>query len=124
MYYRNSSYRNRKEDSLFRILLPYIVGLLVIILLVSIPKIHTEEHIVTVTKTEIVGNNDHYMIFCKENGKTITFTLDDSFWYGQWNTADIYAEIEEGHTYKVKVTGFRIPFFSMYQNIVDIKEVK
>lgn len=85
---------------------------------------HTEYHTVTVTKTEIAGNNEHYMIFCKENGKVVTYTLDDSFWYGQWNTADIYATIEVGHTYKVKVTGFRIPLLSQYQNIVEIKEVE
>lgn len=107
----------------FYTVLPFIILLAIIIIIVVIPIVHTEYHIVTVTKTEIVGNNDHYMIFCEENGKFITYTLDDSFWYLQWNTSDIYATIEVGHTYQVKVSGFRIPLLSMYQNIVDIKEV-
>lgn len=98
----------------------YIIALVLIVIVCSFPAWHVETHTVEVIKTEIVGNNDHYMIFCKENGKNVTYTLDDSFWHWQWNTSDIYAGIEVGVTYNIRTSGFRIPFLSSYKNIIEI----
>lgn len=83
---------------------------------------HVETYTVEVTKTEITGGDD-YMVFGKDTitGSIQTFTLNDSFWHGSWNTADMYAQLEVGKTYTFRATGWRIPFFSAFPNIIEIK---
>lgn len=102
----------------------WIIGLLVIVLLAVVPNFHVEEHKVEIVKTEIVNNGGHYMIFCKEKGENVTYTLDDSFWHWSWNTSDIYGSLEVGKTYKIKTSGFRIPIISWYKNIYKITPVE
>ena len=42
----------------------------------------------------------------------------------QWNSADIYASIEVGKTYKFHTVGYRIPVFSAFPNVLGFpKEV-
>ena len=97
------------------ILLLFIVG-------INVPKFHTEEHTVTVVKTEI-DKKDNYLIFCEENGQSVTYTLNDSFWYWQWNTSDLYGQIKSGQTWKFKTSGVRFSIFSWYPNIIEMKKV-
>lgn len=49
------------------------------------------------------------------------FENTDSPWYWKWNSADIQNNLEVGQTYTIKVYGWRIPFFSMFRNVVEIK---
>lgn len=46
------------------------------------------------------------------------FENTDSWIFGKFNSADYQNKLEVGKTYKVKVAGWRVPFFSMYRNIV------
>lgn len=64
-----------------------------------------------------------YLIFTKINNEEIqVFEITDSFIQGRWNSSDVYADIEVGKTYSFEVVGKRIPFFSMYPNIIRYKE--
>lgn len=88
------------------------------------------DYIVTVTKTErIVESNDgsvdsKYLIYCEDdNDVVVVFENTDSFIRGKFNSSDIYAQIKEGHRYKITVVGFRIRFLSAYQNIIKIQEL-
>lgn len=97
--------------------------IVVVIFVCSIPAMHVENYTVEITKTEITGGDD-YMVFGKDSmGQTKTFTLNDSFWHGSWNTADMYAQLEVGQTYQFRATGWRIPFLSAFPNIIDITKV-
>lgn len=44
----------------------------------------------------------------------------DSLWYLKFDSSDVYGSLEEGKTYNAKVYGFRLPFFSMYKNIIEV----
>jgi hypothetical protein len=63
------------------------------------------------------GSSSKYLIFT-ENG---TFENTDSFWFWKWNSSDFQGKLHVDSTYNVKVVGWRIPFLSMYPNIIEIK---
>jgi len=48
----------------------------------------------------------------------------DTIFRFKFNSADIQGELKEGKTYNAKVYGWRIGFFSMYRNIIEVREVK
>lgn len=45
----------------------------------------------------------------------------DSHLFLKYNSADVYGRFEPGQTYKVRVAGWRVPFFSWFPNIIDVK---
>ena len=64
-----------------------------------------------------------YLIFTKVNNEEVqVFEITDSLVQGRWNSSDVYAAIEVGKTYSFEVVGKRIPFFSMYPNIIGYEE--
>lgn len=63
--------------------------------------------------------NCYYVVFGKDGE---VFQNTDSVWYAKWNSGSIQARLQEGHTYKVKTSGYRIPFLSMKPNIIKIEE--
>lgn len=48
------------------------------------------------------------------------FENTDSWLYLKFNSADYQNNLERKKTYKIKVAGWRLPFFSSYRNIVEI----
>lgn len=83
---------------------------------------YTDDYVVSkVTKTErvtIKGDN-YYTVFTKDGEYKVT----DNFRIFRWNSSKVYGQIREGNTYKIHYYGFRIPFFSVYPNIIDVEEV-
>lgn len=55
-----------------------------------------------------------YLIYT-DNG---VFKDEDSLWYWKWNSSDVYNVLERGKSYRADVYGFRVPFLSMYKNII------
>jgi hypothetical protein len=51
------------------------------------------------------------------------FENTDSFLFGKFNSADFQNNLEIGTTYKVKVAGWRVPFLSMYRNVVSFEKL-
>lgn len=54
-------------------------------------------------------------------GEEEVFENTDSWLFLKFNSADIQNEIEEGKTNKIKVAGWRVPFFSWYRNVVSVE---
>ena len=52
------------------------------------------------------------------------FIVDDSYVNGVWDTADLYNEIEPGKCYTFTVTGWRVPFLSMFRKAIAAKNVE
>lgn len=79
----------------------------------------TQENIqgVVVTDKERVNTKErsYYLVYSDQE----VFTNEDSLWALKWNSSDVQAHIKNGSTCNFVVTGFRIPFFSAYRNIIE-----
>jgi hypothetical protein len=105
----------------------FIVGLILSCLLLAllpqtISLLHQETVTDTVVKSERIvnGETSKYLIF----GENEVYQNTDSFVLLKFRSSDFYRDIEVGKTYRFKVVGWRIPFFSTYRNIVGFEEVK
>ena len=58
-----------------------------------------------------------YLVFTE----TETFENTDELIFGKWNSSDVQGKLKVDSTYTVKVVGWRLSFFSMYRNIVEVK---
>ena len=100
----------------------YIVLALVIFTAYSVAyKMSTETIEITVTEKERIatgsGENisSKFIIYTKSE----VFENTDSWLYSKFNSADYQNKFTVGETYKVKVAGWRVPFLSMYRNVVS-----
>lgn len=87
----------------------------------GISAITQKDYVITVTEKERVqtGESSKYLIWGNDNdGNLYVFENVDSLVRFKFNSSDVYGEIEIGTTYRMTVVGFRIPFLSMYQNII------
>lgn len=75
----------------------------------------------TVNRTESVnsGKGHKYLVFTDVG----VFENTDSLWFGKWDSSDVYNSLAVGGTYRFEVVGWRMPFFSMYQNIIAAEKV-
>ena len=106
------------------------IGIVIAILIVAVPcfiSYYSEKtYTATVTDKDIKNydSSSKFLVFTKtENGETKVFSVEDTLIKGRWNSADDYAEIEVGETYTFTVIGWRIPFFSEYENIIDFQKI-
>lgn len=84
------------------------------------------EYVVTVTEKERIVSDDssRYLIFAEDvQGNVIVFENTDSLLRGKFDSSNMQGEIKEGETYVFTVIGYRVPFLSMYQNIISIEDV-
>lgn len=87
---------------------------------------HNSKHTYTVTVTDKQvkrsDDSDTYMVYAKlDDGTVRVFKNEDSFIEGKHNSSDMYAELEVGKKYKIKVYGWRSQFWSRYENIIGIE---
>jgi hypothetical protein len=78
----------------------------------------------TVTGSDsVVSGNKESGIISKWIVLTETETLEntDSLAYLKFNSSDIQGRLKIGQTYTAKVYGWRVPFLSMYRNIVSVE---
>lgn len=93
------------------------------------------EYTVTITDkeriTESSKDNDgnyktksKYLVFADdENGEPIVFENTDCLVRFKFNSSNIQGKLKEGHTYKITVIGYRVPFLSWHQNIIKVEEI-
>jgi len=105
---------------------PLVVVLLILIVIVvifsmSYAYLSSEVITVKITGTEVkrYDESDKYLI----NTDKGTFENTDTIWYWKWDSSDLQGKIKgkKDQTVKLKVYGWRIPFLSMYENVVEIK---
>ena len=83
---------------------------------------------VTVTDKGIQKNSssgsDEYLIYCKTvGGEVLVLRNEDSLLCGKFNSSDVYAQIQVEAKYKFRICGPRVPFLSMYPNIIGLEKV-
>ena len=105
--------------------------LIVIVLLFGYPTAYylsSKTIVITITDKERVTTGSGESISSKfiVYGKDEVFENTDSWLFLKFSSSDIQNSLKVNKSYKVKVAGWRIPFFSMYRNILTSKphEVK
>ncbi|WP_375180701.1 hypothetical protein, partial [Enterococcus rotai] len=105
-----------------------VIALFVFVFVVAAPaytiaSYHNENtYVIKVTDKETKTSDDSskYLIFGDdEKGNAKVFENTDAIFARKFNSSDLYAEIEIGKTYEFKTVGFRIPFMSSYENIMN-----
>ncbi len=107
----------------------YIISCIILILffisshltLTIIEYVDEKEIEITIQDKYIKGNNgrEQYLIVDTNNN---TYVIHDLFFKGKFNSTDLYNKIKINKTYKVKTSGFRWQFMSMYPNINELVE--
>lgn len=121
------NYYGRKNRGLKKKALT-VIGIVIVSLIVifwSMNYYSEKTYTATVTDKDIKNydSDSKFLIFTKtEDGVTRVFSMEDTWIKGRWNTADDYAEIEVGETYTFTVIGWRIPFISEYENIIEFQK--
>jgi len=81
---------------------------------------------VTDAITKRNGDSDKYLVFTKNlaNGEERVFENVDSIIEGKWDSSNLQARLADAKqhdkTCDISAYGVRIPFFSWYENIVDV----
>lgn len=110
------------------------IGKLIVILLCVVlvvvfdvaTSFNDTEYTVTVTDKERVveGESSYYLVFTEDkNGKILVFENEDNVLRGKFDSSNVQGELKIGYTYDIVVVGYRVPFLSMYQNIIEVRSV-
>lgn len=62
--------------------------------------------------------SSQYRIYTDECG---TLSNEDSMLRGKFNSGDVQGRLKEGQTYELTVVGPRVPFMSVFPNILDVR---
>ena len=109
----------------------YFVEFIIIIVVLAIAVIvsvftsfNDTEYVVTVTDKERVvdGESSSYLVFTEdEQGNVMVFENTDNLLRWKFDSSNIQGQLKVGNTYRITVVGYRVPFLSMYQNIIEIE---
>ena len=125
-----------RKSSKVKFIAVLVVVLLVAVLSELIFSFNDTEYTVTITDKDRItesskdsdGNSNtssKYLVFADdENGNSIVFENTDCFIRWKFNSSNVQGQLKEGHTYKITVIGYRVPFLSWYQNIIKVEEVE
>lgn len=81
---------------------------------------HSEQTVViTVVSKERIAekNSGKYLVYTKGE----VFEVTDTVSYWRFDSSELYGELGEGKSYRCKISGWRVPFFSWYRNIIEIE---
>lgn len=104
-----------------------IAAVIVLVIAVSIKafNFNDTEYTVTITDKERITESSKYIVFADdENGNSLVFENTDCLIRSKFNSSNVQGQLKEGHTYKITVIGYRVPFFSWYQNIIRVEELQ
>ena len=74
-----------------------------------------------VTSSDGSGNVESKWIMFFENE---VYENTDSMFMMKFDSSDVVRKLQPGKKYKIKSYGVRVPFLSMYRNIIDVEEVE
>lgn len=103
----------------------YIFVFILFVGFMFVTSFNDKTYTVTVTDKERVNkiHSSKYLVFCEdENGEVLVFENTDELLRLKFNSSTVYGTLKQGGKYKLTVVGFRIPFLSMYQNIIKVEE--
>jgi hypothetical protein len=123
-------YKNKYKRT--RMMTKIITGTIITLSVVGIGALSILPHFtkntyeVTVTEKQVKrsDDSDKYLIFTQlSDGNVRVFENTDSLIEGKFNSSDVYAKLKENKKYQIKTYGWRIPYLSSYENIINVEEV-
>lgn len=100
----------------------FFIILIVVFLVIGLfINLHSENGEFKVIGKEVINTKSSYSYLIYTDKTTLKIT--DSYINWRFDSSDVYGKIEIGKTYKAKLQGYRFPFFSMYQNIIEPVEI-
>ena len=99
----------------------YLYILIIALVIVGYPTLYyRSSETVTITiedkERHTTSEDSYYLIYASDK----VYKNDDSWLYLKFNSADYQRRLKVGETYKVEIAGWRVPFLSMYNNIIKI----
>lgn len=90
-------------------------------------NVQTVSGLVTDAFVKRVGESDIYHIaVTTDSGEVVVLQNKDAWTWGKWNSADIQQKLgrdqKNGVRVTLTVTGWRVPLFSWFQNIVVVED--
>lgn len=81
--------------------------------------------VVTDKAVKRIDDDDRYLIYTEliNTGEVRVFQITDSYSRMRFNSADMYAKIKVGKSYRFEVYGMREELLSNYENIIAIEEI-
>lgn len=85
---------------------------------------HYNEHVATCTITGKDRSRNHetgsseYRVYTKDCG---TLSNKDAFLRTKYNSGDIQGQLVEQHAYRIRVVGWRLPYWSTFPNILAVE---
>lgn len=125
-----------RKSSKVKFIVVAVVIVLAVVFSIKAFNFNDTEYTVTITDKDRItesskdsdGNintSSKYLVFADdENGNSLVFENTDCFIRLKFNSSNIQGQLKEGHTYKITIIGYRVPFLSWYQNIVKVEEVE
>lgn len=110
------------EDGCAKLIIGLFIAVIVVIGLKDIYVYYDNPHYETITVTDKsvdVSGEERWLIYTKDE----VYCTTDLFFSGFFESSDVYNSIEVGKTYKVYVSGNRLPVASGYKVIRSAHEV-
>ena len=82
-----------------------------------LPRMTEETVVVTVNNTMVKGELN--LVYTDVE----TYKVEDTIAYFNYRSSDVWGRFSKGETYEITTTFWRIPLFSMYENIVAVKHL-
>lgn len=101
-----------------------LIAFFILIVIVGCNHFNRNSYNITVTDKDriIKGDDSYYVVFADlQNGQNKVFKNEDTLIEGKWNSSDIQGKLKVGEKYKIFVYGYRFPFLSMYENIIEVE---
>ena len=120
-----------KKRKLLNVKLLSVLGIIAVVLLVgvlgTIFSFNDHSYSVKITDKERVYDSkskvSKYMIYAEnKDSDDLVFENTDDFFRLKFNSSNMYSELKVGKTYNITVVGYRVPFLSMYENIIKVEE--
>ncbi len=86
----------------------------------AVGQANYHDHIATCTvRDKDRGNSDHgYRVYTEQCG---TLSNEDQWFAGKTNSADVQGRLQVGHTYRLRLVGWRNSVMSDFPNIVSVE---
>lgn len=104
-------------------LMGILISILLMVIFIALPVFLSyssiDEKTITIKDKERIqdSSSSYYLIFTEG----AVYKNEDSFLQWKFDSSDVYNNLDIGKTYNVKVNWYRVPFLSMYKNIIEIK---